>query len=100
MFGDGCEEIVFASVEEGDVGGGARGDDTHDFSANELLAWAGLFHLIANRDLEAGADQARDVAVGGVIRHTAHGNRLTLFAVARGERDLKLARGDDRVFVE
>jgi len=100
MLGDGCEKIVFASVEEGDVGGGTRRDDTHDFAANELFARSGLLHLIANRDFEAGADQARDVAFGGVVWNAAHGNRLPLFAVARGESDLKLARGDDRVFVE
>jgi len=29
---------------------------------NKLFARAGLLHLIADRDLEAGADQARDVA--------------------------------------
>src|SRR2546427_5140225 len=100
MFGDGREEIVFAGVKNRPVSSRTRRYDAHHLAAHELFAWAGLFHLIANRDLEAGADQARDVAVGGVIRHTAHGNRLTLFAVARAERDLKLARGDDRVFVE
>src|SRR6267378_192257 len=100
MLGDGCEEIVFAGIKESDIGGGARGDDTHDFATDELFAWAGLLHLIADRDLESGADQARDVAFRGVVRNAAHGNGLTLFAVARGESDLKLARGDDRVFVE
>src|SRR6267378_2081145 len=58
---------------------------THDFAANEFLARAGLLHLIADRDFEAGADQARDVALGGVVWNAAHRNRLALFAVARGE---------------
>jgi hypothetical protein len=43
---------------------------------------------------------AGDVGVGGVIRNAAHGNGLTLFAVAGGESDLEFARGDHRVFVE
>jgi len=73
VFGDGCEEIVFARVEQSAVGGGPRGDDPHDFPADEFLAWAGLLHLIADRDLEAGANQACDIAFGGVVRHTTHG---------------------------
>src|ERR1700731_779913 len=100
MFGDGREEIVFASVEESDVRGSTRRDDAYNLAADEFLARTGQFHLIADRDLEAGANQARDVAFGGVIRNAAHRNRLALFAVARGESDLHLARGDDRIFVE
>src|SRR5260370_34947885 len=100
MFGHGSEKIVFASVEDGDVRSGTRRYDTYHLAAHELFARTGQFHLHADGDLEARADQARDIAFGGVIRNAAHGNGLALFAVARGERDLQLARGDDRVFVE
>src|SRR6266853_583214 len=100
MFGHGSEKIVFASVEEGDVRSGTRRYDTYHLAAHELFARTGQFHLIADGDLEARADQARDIAFGGVIRNAAHGNGLALFAVARGESDLQLARGDDRVFIE
>jgi len=55
---------------------------------------------ITTGDFEAGANEARDVAVGGVIGDAAHGNGLALFAIAGGEGDLELAGGDDGVFVE
>ena len=56
MFGDGREEIVFANVENAEIGSRAGGDDAHNFAANKLLAGARLFHLIANGDFEAGAN--------------------------------------------
>ncbi len=100
MLGYGGEEIVFARVKDGDIGGGARGDDAHDFAADNFFARAGLLHLVADGDLESGADEFGDVAVGGVIRDAAHRNRLALFAIPRGQRDLQFARGEHGVFVE
>ena len=100
MRGDGGKKIIFAGVEDGDVGGGARRDDANDFAADDFFAGAGLLHLIADGDFEAGADQAGDVAVGGVIRNAAHRNGLPFFAIARGQRDLQFARGEHGVFVE
>ncbi len=100
MFGDGGEKIIFARVEHRNVGGGARRDDAHHFAADNLLAGAGLLHLVADGDFESRADEARDVAVGGVVWNAAHRNRLALFAIARGERDLQFARGQHGVFVE
>src|SRR5260221_2674245 len=97
---NGGEKIVFAGVENGDISGGARSYSADDFAAKEFFAEAGRFHLIADGDFETVADQASDVAVGGVIRHAAHGNGLTFFAVAGSERDLQFARGEDGVFVE
>ncbi len=100
MFCDRREEIIFAGVEDRAVSRGTRSDDPHHFAAHEFLARTWLFHLIADGDFEAGANQARDVAFGSVVRNAAHGNRLALFTVARRERNLKLARRDDGVFVE
>ena len=57
-----------------------------------------VLHLVAHRDLEALAQQTLQVAAGGVVRHAAHGHGLRF--VARGERQLQLARGDDGVLVE
>src|SRR5467141_3790938 len=100
MFGDGREEIVFAGVKKRPVSSRTWRYHAHHLAAHELFARTGQFHLIADRDLESGANQARDVAFRGVVRNAAHGNRLALFAIARGESDLQLARGDDRVFIE
>src|SRR5260370_27072878 len=100
MFCDRREEIIFAGVEDCAVSSSTRSDDPHHFAPYEFLARTWLFHLIADGDFEAAANQARDVAFGGVVRNAAHGNRLALFAVARRERNLKLARRDDGVFVK
>ncbi len=100
MLGDGCEEIVFASVEQRAIRGRARRYDAHNFSADKFLARAGQLHLIANRNLESGADQPRDVTFGGVVRNAAHRNGLALFAIPRSERDLQFSRGYDRVFIK
>src|SRR5579859_7638820 len=96
----GREEVVLASVENSAVCSRSRRYDADDFAADDLLARSGRFHLIADGDFESGANETCDVAVGSVIRDAAHRNRLPLFAIARGKRDLELARGEDRVFVE
>src|SRR5260370_14802922 len=100
MLGDRSEKIICARVEHGYVRSRAGGDDADDFAADDLFAGAGLLHLVADGDLESGADEARDVAVSGVIGNAAHRNRLALFAIARGQRNLQFARGQQRVFVE
>ncbi len=71
-----------------------------DFAADDLFAGAGLLHLFADGDFEAGADEAGDVNFRRRGRDAAHGHGLARFAVAGGEGDLQFARGDDGVFVE
>ena len=46
------------------------------------------------------AAQTNTGEIGGVVRDAAHRDRLALFAIPRGERDLQFARGGDRIFVE
>src|SRR5256885_2386312 len=94
------KKIIFAGIEDGDIGGGAGGDDPDNFAANDFFAGAGLLHLIADGDFEAGADEACNVAIGSVIRNAAHGNGLALFAIAGGQSDLQLAGGEHGVFVK
>jgi hypothetical protein len=59
-----------------------------------------VFHLIANGDLVAGAQETGQVCFGGVVRHAAHGNLLAALAVARSERDLQFARRDHCILKE
>jgi len=73
--GDGGEEIVFAGVENGNIGA-VPGVMTRTTSRGRVFCPGGLLHLIADGDLESGANQARDVAFGGVIGNAAHGNGL------------------------
>ena len=56
--------------------------------------------MLADGHFVAGANEAGDVGLRGVVGDAAHGNGLALLAIARSEGDLKLAGGDDRVFVE
>ena len=82
------------------VGRGARRQYARDLALHQLLGEPRVFHLLADGDLEALANQLGDVVLGRVIRHAAHGNGDAFFLVARGERDLQLARGDDRILEE
>ena len=97
---DRGEEIVLARFEDCGIRRRARSNHANDFATHELLAGAGLLHLLADRHFVTSPDQPRDVAIRRVIRHAAHGDRLPAFAIARRKRDLQLARGADRVFVE
>ena len=86
----GGEEVVFAGVERA-VRDGARAEDTRDLAAHDLPGLLRIFHLLADGDAVAGAQQARDVCFGGVVRDAAH--RHGTFAIARGEGDAEFAGG-------
>jgi len=91
------EEVVLFLAERV-VDGRAGGQDAGDFTADYFLRQLGIFHLFADRDAEAFAQQALQIPFGCVIRHAAH--RDGAFTVAGGEGDLQLAGGDDGVVVE
>ena len=93
------QEVVLLRAELC-VDRGARRQHARDFALHQLLGHARVFHLLADGDLEALADELGDVVVGRVIRHAAHGDGRALFLVARGQRDLQLARGDHGVLEE
>ncbi len=97
---NGGKEIVFANIEDAKIGCSAWGDDAHDLAAHEFFAGARLFHLVANGDLEAGANQSGEIAFCGVIGNAAHGDGLAFFPIAGGEGDLEFARSDHGVFVK
>ena len=93
------EEVVRGPVQELRVGDGARRDDAHDLAPHQLLALGGRLHLLAHGDLLARSDEARDVAVGGVVRDTRHRDRALAF-LARRERELQQAGRGVRVLEE
>ena len=99
--GECGEKIIFVRVE-GRISGGAGGDDTSDFASHQFCAHLflgelGIFHLFADGDFETFADEFADVAFGGVVRHSAHGDGNAFFFVAGSQRDLQLFRGYDRI---
>ncbi len=93
----GSQEIVLFLAECG-VERGARRKDARDFAAHDLFGELGIFHLVADGDAVALAQEAREVAFDGVVGDAAHG--LVAFAVAGREGELELAADDDRVVVE
>ena len=98
--GYGGKVIVLMRAQQVRVSSGAGRDDARDLALDQLLAGAGRFHLIADGDAIALLNEARDVPFGRMIGNTAHGNRHSLFLIARGERDFELACGGDGIFEE
>src|SRR5260370_16629161 len=99
MYSNRSEEIVFAGVEEGNIGGGTGSDHANDLAADKLFSRAGLLHLVADRDFETSTDQTRNIALGAVIRHAPHGNGLAFFPVAGSERNLPLSPHHPPIFL-
>ncbi len=99
MAGDGAEKVVLLRAELR-VGGGAGGDHAGDLAAHQLLGELGVLHLVADGDLVSLADELGDVALGGMVGNSAHGQGDAIDLLARGEGDLQLARGGDGVLEE
>jgi hypothetical protein len=88
--GDGGEEVVGAAVEDVLLGEGARGHDAGHVAVHEAFGLGGVLDLLADGDAVAGADEAFDVALGGVVREAGHGDGVGAF-VARGEGEAQVA---------
>ncbi len=84
---DGEQEVVRAAREVRGVGHGAGRDHADHVAPQELLALAGGFHLLADRDLLAGLHEPRDVGLGRVMGDAGHRR-----ALPRGQRDGEQAR--------
>ncbi len=103
--GDAGKVIMAARVEEALLGQGAGGDDAGDRPPHRPLAAApprlgGIFDLVADRDLEPGADQPREIGFGGVDRDAAHRDVGAVVPAALGQRDIERLRRGDRVVEE
>src|SRR5271157_943820 len=96
---DAAQEIVLLGAEMR-VGGGPRREHPRDLAFHQLLGDSRVFHLLADRNLESFANEFGDIVLGRVIWDAAHGHGYAFFLVARGQRDLQLARRDDGVFKE
>ena len=98
---DAHQKRRLARIEVAGIGQRAGRDHPHDFAPDQSLGLLRILHLLADGDTEALLDEARDVAVAGVIGDPAHRNRAAggVFR-SRGERQLQRARGRERVLVE
>src|SRR5206468_3536833 len=101
-FGESEEIVVPARVEETILGDRARGNQTDDGAAHRRLATA-LFRLrrvldlFTDRDLEALADEAREIGLAGMNRNTAHRDVDAVMLTASRQGDVERRRGLHRV---
>ena len=103
--GQGREVVMAARVEQRVLGQGAGRDDAHHGTLDHRLGatFLGLgrvLDLFADRDLEALADQARQIGLVAVHRHAAHLDVFTQMLAALGQRDVERRRGLHRVVEE
>ena len=103
--GDPGEVIVAAGVEQPVLGQGAGGDDPHDGALDRPLRTAPprlgrVLDLVADRHLEPGADQPRQIGVGGMNGHAAHRDVGAVMPAALGQRDVERRRGGPCVLEE
>ncbi len=91
---EGGEVVVAAGVEQAFLGQRAGGDKPHDTALHHrlgaaLLRFRRVFHLFADGDAEALADQRQQIALGGMDGHAAHRNIVAQMLAALGERDIE-----------
>jgi hypothetical protein len=68
----------------------ARGDDARHLAFDDAAA-IGLAHLLAHRDVIALLDQARDIALHGMMRHAGHRHALPFADRPAGQHQVQLA---------
>ena len=103
--GQRSQIVMAARIQQVVFCQGARRDDTHHVPGHQLvtLALACLLRglgLFANRDLEAFADQLRQITLMTVDRHPAHRNIRTVMTAPLGQRDIQRRRCGHRVVKE
>ena len=67
--------------------GNSRGDYLRHSPLDYVLGKLGIFQLVADGYLVAGADKLRKVGVDGVIRHAGHGDSVLRSVGALGQHD-------------
>ena len=100
---DGGEGLVLACRQQGVFGQRARCHDAHDIPVHDrlraaLLRFGGGFGLLAHRDPAPGLDQARQIALGGMVGHPSHRDRPALIFAPRGQRDVEHSGGLHGIF--
>ena len=100
----GRKEIIFFRPQQR-IRGRTRRDYSrhfapHQFRANLLFGQPRIFHLFADGHLETFANEFANVAFRRVVGNSAHGHRDALLLVPRGQRDLQLFGGHNRILKE
>ena len=94
------DQRVAARIEQAVLGHRARRDDTHHGPLHRPFALADFTDLLADRDRQALAHEAREVGVEGGDRHARHDHRLAARLAARRQRDVQQFRGAAGIVIE
>src|SRR5690606_1997992 len=94
------EQRVTALFQECIVGDSAWRDDPDDLPLDRPLGFRRIADLLADRDRLTTAHEPSDVALGAVIRHAGHRNRLAGGLAARSQRDVEQTCRALRIVVE
>ena len=99
------KKVVPPGLEQGLLGERAGGDEPHHLALDHrfraaLLGLGGAFHLFADRDAKALADQRQKVALGGMDRHAAHRDIVAGVLAALGQRDVERLGGGGGIVEE
>ena len=92
------QPVGAAGVEQTVLGQGAGRHHPHHITPDHrfgaaLLGLGGIFHLFADRDLEPGPDQPRQIAVDRMDRHPGHGDVTALMLAAPRQGDAQYPGG-------
>jgi len=91
----GGDEDILPGLAVFHFDGRARGQDLDHLAFDHAARRPGVFHLLADGDLEPLAQELGQVGIDGVMGHAAHGDLL-----ARGQGDPQDRGGRDRVLIE
>ena len=103
--GHSRQKVVPPGIQQRVLGQRARRHDANHLALDQCLAaplfrLGGVFHLLADCDLEPRLDQARQVGLRRMHGNPAHGHVLAGLLAPFGQRDVEGARGGDGVVEE
>ena len=100
VLGNGDQQVLLALVEQGLVGQGPRCDDAAHLPLDRSLGLGRVTDLLADGHRDPLAHQPGQVALGRMIRHPGHRDRLSGRGPTLGEGDVQQCGRALRVLVE
>ena len=100
---DRGDVVAAPLLQHGALRHGAGGDDADDLPLHQALGQGRILHLLADGHFIALGDQARNIGLGAVVGHAAHGRallRVLDVPVPGRQRQVQLPRGELGVIVK
>ena len=79
---------------------GSRRNNANNVALHQAFGMPGVFNLFSNGDFQSLLQQTIDIPFSAVVGNSAHGDRLILVFLARGQRDVKGFGSQDGVIVK